>query len=155
MIGTLRRMLIGLLSSLSGIGTAAIGGLPGPPKPRRKGAKLIWISWGGRHRKIHGTMLSQQAFSRRAYREAYDSLDRLRGCIIRGQIKVEAKFKAQLYNNLAVSAHELSQCVDDASEEQRLRIKAWAYIKRAARIPISSREISAAIRHNRSLMWRT
>jgi hypothetical protein len=154
MIGALKRMLFGLLSPLSGIGAASLGGLPGVPKGRTEEEQPIWVHWGGRHLKIPEIWASEQAFERGAYGEAYDSLRRVRVYVRQGQIKAKALFRAQLLNNLAVSAHKVSQRVDEASTRQFFRIRARYYISHAAQIPTSSWELSHAIRRNMDLIDR-
>jgi hypothetical protein len=153
MMCSFERILVSLLSALGGIGVASIGGLPGAPKGRTEEEKPIWVPWGGRHLKIPEIELSEQAFERGAYGEAYESLCGVLS-VSQGQIEAEAPFEAQLYNNLAVSAHELSQRVDEASTRQLLGIEARDYIDYAAQIPTSSRELSHAIRRNLDLISR-
>jgi hypothetical protein len=152
MIGALKRILIGLLSPLGGIGAASIGGLPGAPKGQTEEEKPIWVPWGGRHLRIPGIEPSERAFERGAYGEAYRSLRRVRACVRQGQIEARAPFRAQLYNNLAVSAHKRSQAVDDTVMQQRLRSAARYYINHAAQIPTSSWELAHAIRRNHDLI---
>jgi hypothetical protein len=112
------------------------------------------VPWGGRHLKIPEIWASERAFERGAYGEAYKSLRRARTCVRRGQIGAKAPFKAQLYNNLAVSAHKHSQVVGDAVRQHRLQSLARCYINDAAQISTSSWELSHAIRRNLDLISR-
>jgi hypothetical protein len=147
-------ILVSLLSALGGIGVASIGGLPGAPKGRTEEGGLIWVPWGGRHLKIPEIEPSQRAFDQGAYDHAYRSLRKVRRSIKQGCISETPIFEIQLYNNLAVSAHRLSQLADDARKQQRLRNLARYYITCAAQIPTSSRELSRAIRRNIDLIDR-
>ena len=141
----LKKLLVELLTSLGGIGTSSIGGLPGTPRSREEEKKTIWVDWGGSHLTIPELKRSQEAFKQGAYDQAYEHLG-----IAQESIKIETPtFKAQLLNNRAVSAYELSWQVDDVNRRQVLQNEAQDYITRAAtKIETFPQELSDAIMHN-------
>jgi len=144
-----KQLLVEVLASLGGIGSASIGGLPGIPRSREE-EQTIWVDWGGSHLNFPEIQQSQQAFKQGAYDRAYEFLRRAQK-----SIKVETStFRAQLFNNLAVSAYNLSERVDDMTTRQRLLNKAQDDITRAASITTSSLELSDAVRHNLAIIGR-
>jgi len=136
-MGFIRRILVGLLSSLGGIGLASMGGLPGVSgRQMEKDEEPIWADWGGSVLDIPEIRLSQQAFEGRALDQAYEFL-------IQAQQGIETQsptFEAQLLNNLAVSACGLG-----------LHNEASEYIRSAAQIETNSWEIFNIVRCNLDL----
>jgi len=152
---SLKQVLVGLLVSLSGVGTASIGGLPGVPKPKTQvEEKVCWVNWGGSHLSVPEVHESQQAFEQGADDQAHRSLCKVRGSMKQGRIVETTTFEIQLHNNLAVSALNCSQHVDDARKQQRLRNLARGYISRAAQRRTSSLELSDAVKQNLDLINR-
>ena len=148
-MGALKKLLIDVLASLSGIGTASIGGLPGITRGQEE-EETVWVPWGGSHLAIPELRQSQEAFKQGAYDRAYKSLRR-----IPESVRVETPtFKAQLLNNCAVSAYRFSQQVDDVNRRQALQNEAQDYITRAAAIPTFSSELSDAVKRNLTIIGR-
>jgi hypothetical protein len=137
MIGFLKRMFIGLLGSLGGVGTASIGGLSGMDKGELDEEGALWIDWGGSLLDIPEILQIQQAFEVGARdQEVYESL-------IQAQQKFnvpDPSLEAQFLNNLAVSAYDLG--LDD---------EARSLIRSAAQIETDSWEVSETILHNLDL----
>ena len=154
-MSSLNQLVVGILASLSGICLASIGGLPGVPKGRTKEEKASWIDWGGSHLNIPEILQSQQAFEAGMPKQAFKSLSKARREIKQGRIKVveTPAFSAQLNNNLAVSAHNLSQRTNVLSKP-RLQSVAQRCIIHAAQVPTPSLEIKDTIAHNLKVIVR-
>jgi hypothetical protein len=135
-MGSLKRILIELVASFGGIGTASTGGLPGTPTDREE-KETIWLDWGGSHLDIPEIKQSQQAFeqgdSARAYKHLCKALE--------SPEPKPSLFEAQLFNNLAVSAYNSG-----------LIAEAQGYITRAAEVETGSQELSDAIVDNKAII---
>mgnify|MGYP006987950847 FL=1 len=153
-MASLKRMLMGLLTSIGGMGTASIGGLPGPTK-RREDFKAKWIDWGGSHRGIPKVMQSQQAHNDGAHRQAFGHLQKVRKDVERGRSPATPAFQAQLNNNLAVCAHECGEQAVSSLRRQRWQGIAKQCITRASEISTSSFEISETVSHNHQVISQT
>jgi hypothetical protein len=149
----LKRLLIGILTSIGGVGGASIGGLPGPTQgPRSREAK--WIDWGGSHRNIPNVMQSQRAYDNGNHKEAFKHLKRVRREVERGGSPGNPGFRAQLNNNLAVCAHNCGQQALFQPRRDRWEGLARQYIARAVEIRTSSREISNIVGNNHRVIAR-
>ena len=133
------KMLLQVLSSFAGIGTASISGLPGIPEwdPH----SLVWVPWGGSQLDEKAFEDSQEAFEQKNYQNAYNTLTKAleqEGLLAKIQTADE---RAQLYNNMAVLLANLGR-FDEAYE----------YIEKAMHENPTIEEVIDALKNNRVII---
>ena len=138
-MASLGKMVLRVLGSLAGIGTASIGGLPGIPRGDQSPPEsLKWVPWGGSQLHEKAFKDSQEAFYWENYQDAYETLTKaLKQGGLLAKIQT-ADERAQLYNNLAVLLANLGR-FDEAYE----------YIEKAMQEHPTLEEVIDAVEANR------
>ena len=141
-MASLGKMVLRVLGSLAGIGTASIGGLPGIPRmDRYPPESLEWVPWGGSQLDEKAFEDSQEAFEQKNYQNAYNTLTKAleqEGLLAKIQTADE---RAQLYNNMAVLLANLGR-FDEAYE----------YIEKAMHENPTIEEVIDALKNNRVII---